>query len=34
MRQLEKFKERLAALDDPMEAALYIDEMREADSGK
>ena len=25
MRQLEKFKETLAALDDPMEAALYID---------
>ena len=30
MRQLEKFKETLAALDDPMEAALYIDKMREA----
>lgn len=30
MRQLEKFKEILAALDDPMEAALYIDKMREA----
>ena len=25
MRHLEKFKEPLAALDDPMEAALYID---------
>ena len=25
MRQLEKFKETLAALDDPMETALYID---------